>query len=217
MGPRAIRFGLLALMAALCLPGCILRDVDQNGTLVVAVVGDSNSISFAVNAWPEQLPARLPSGGAWRGPDLVTEPFDYANFAVPSTGVCNDGGTWGAVQLAQAQAAHADVILDAFGDLTGSHTAAEYIACHQAVVAAAAPLKVFIATTHHVCPPFEDTARNAVIDETNALIRASFPAQVIIDFDTGFDCAIHMWWDGVHLNQAGQDLRAERAVEALKR
>ena len=77
--------------------------------------------------------------------------------------------------------------------------------------------QLFVALVPAVHPPFPDpVAKNALIDQTNTLLRAAFPVDRIVDFHDGFTAELYAP-DGLHFNEAGQQKRAERAVEALKR
>jgi lysophospholipase L1-like esterase len=52
--------------------------------------------------------------------------------------------------------------------------------------------------------------------QTNALVRGAFDPEDVVDFDDGFGRDLFLP-DGVHLNDAGQRLRAQRAREKLSR
>jgi hypothetical protein len=71
---------------------------------------------------------------------------------------------------------------------------------------------VFVATT----PWRKEAALQPGYDELNRLLREAFPADRIVDFDSGFDDPA-LLMDTVHHNEAGQRKRGQRAYEAITR
>jgi lysophospholipase L1-like esterase len=124
---------------------------------------------------------------------------------------------WAIPQLEALRAAHLDVVIAAFGtnDLETLHETPKHIVgCYRRLVAAAAPARVLIATTPPMFPPRPDY--HIPIDVLNALLAVAFPPDQLVDFHTGFERDLFLP-DGLHLNDAGQRLRAERARAALLR
>jgi hypothetical protein len=62
-------------------------------------------------------------------------------------------------------------------------------------------------------PRFVPEGAEAFLAAVNAELIARFPAEFVIDFTTGF--GPELFADGIHLNDEGQVLRAERVIEAL--
>jgi lysophospholipase L1-like esterase len=216
------QLGLLACVA-LALAGC-LEDTDNDGIVRIACIGDSNTWSGwpgdGTDRWCQFLAALQPT--ILTVPDLIEKPTEFLSSSEPqgyTLSACYDPVLsqyygWGVQRVAEAKTQLADNILVALGtnDIRVLHrTPAEIIACLQAVVAAAAPLRTFIAT---IPPDHSATADPVTINQTNALIVTTFPASKVIDFSTGFGPE-YFDADGVHLNDAGQQLRALRAQAKL--
>lgn len=180
----------------------VFPDADGDGVYRLACLGDSNTARhWPMWTWCEQFAA------------LVADRYvTVSNLAVHGATVSSAPSPSRAdTQMDAALAAGVDAVLAAFGTndaLWGSAPAGirdAYLALEAR--ARADGLAFFVATTPPIigCP--QCTA------ETNALLRDAF-ADCLIDFDTGFT-ATYFIADGVHLNQAGQNLRALRAYEAL--
>jgi lysophospholipase L1-like esterase len=197
--------------------GCHVGDVDGDGTITVACVGDSNTLFWSEPRWCELLAERVPRlrTGLFR-----KLPTKFRNFAWGGMTVCphpRDDSPWGMRQLEAARAAHADVVIAAFGtnDVRALHRSAEEIVdCYRRLVDAAAPVPVVVALTPPTQPPEPDA--NPAIDEVNQRLRAAFPAGRLLDFHDGFGPELFDA-DGIHLNAGGQARRAALAAAWLTR
>jgi lysophospholipase L1-like esterase len=201
----------LGYLACVLFWSCLL-DVNRDGQFKLGVAGDSNNL---FQGWPIKAAALLPRAQVVNGHRLVDEPAIWEDAAQSGT-ACRDGG---AGQVPKLLRAGADVIFLAFGtnDLRGGQgqTPYEVLACYQGLVAQAAQdgVEVIVATTP---PVYGDgpaiAANNLLVDQLNMLVRAAFPH--VVEFHDGFTQEYFLP-DGVHVNDAGNDLRARRAIEAL--
>jgi lysophospholipase L1-like esterase len=123
-------------------------------------------------------------------------------------------------QLTLALAAHADVVVFAFGtndvrlSEQQSWTAAAIASrLHDlAAIAEQAHVTAFVAT---VPPNYADIGGDAMVVDVNRALRADAALTGrLIDFDSGFEPAYFVP-KNVHVNDAGQELRAARALIAL--
>lgn len=183
------------------------RDLDGDGVYRLGCVGDSNtSAQVGFLKWCEIIR------------DGLSDPdFAVINVAVngatvnPNLRFTSDAPMQMAAVLPQAP----DVVVLAFGtnDTFQGRTPQQihdaYVA--QEVTADAAGVPFYVATT----PPIIGCPNCGVIEQGNEMLRATFAGRVI-EFYTGFG-AEHFGSDRYHLNSAGQQLRAERALEVLGR
>ena len=198
--------------------GC-LSEVNHDGILTVACLGDSNTQrdwpTVGTVRWCENASALLTSSSVTENGTFKTEPVVWNNWGVGGATVCDPGivWSWGMTQLAQA--ATADVLILAFGtnDILRLHkTPAEIVACYQAVTTAAGVRSVFVALSPPVLGQYAGS--ESQIEAMNAAIVAAIPANHVIDFFSGMTPELYI--DELHLNDTGQALRAQRAVTALK-
>jgi lysophospholipase L1-like esterase len=153
-------------------------------------------------------------------PDGTAKPAIFLSSADPQSytlAACYDPTVspyygWGTQRVEQAKDQMADALLVALGtnDIRVlQRTPEQIVACLVDMSVAALPLRTFIATL----PPDFEFADQTVIQDTNQLIRDTFDAENILDFDSGF--TEDLFRDPVHLNDAGQLLRAQRARQKL--
>jgi|GEM_PF-5780560 len=181
----------------------VFADIDGDGIYRLGCLGDSNTARARfMLKWCELLHA------------ILQDPqFEIVNLAVNGATVTESPRPQAAAQMAEALAAGVDAVVLAFGtnDLFLGRSAVEVRDAYLALQsqAEAAGLAFYVATT----PP---TAHGPGLEvEVNQLLRDSL-APRLVDFDTGFGPE-HFVGDGFHFNQAGQYLRAERALEVLRR
>lgn len=215
------RIGLVLAVVMLGSSSCIW-DVNQDGTIVIACLGDSNTSYPFVGSYCETIAAAHPT-------------ITILNYAVAGTtagGGPPDGGVY---QVARAKAGDpakgkppADIVVLAFGtnDISGNGaiTASEMADRIDTLKSAAAALGMpaFVASIPprylaraQGAPCVPNPASTPVINAANALIQQRADPLWFIDFHTGFSCLAHFALDGVHINAAGQALRAERMAERL--
>jgi len=181
-------------------------DVNGDGAYVLGCLGDSNSAPHPMVRWCERLASaiadpdfrlvNLARSGATVNENLVSE---------------SDAST----QMTDVLGQVPDAVVLAFGtnDVFQGRTAADIVGAYerQKQTADAAGVAVYVATT----PPIRacTTPSCPVVLESNALLRERF-AGALLEFEAGFDAG-HFHDDGVHANEAGQTLRAERALAVL--
>lgn len=184
------------------------RDLDGDGVYRLGCVGDSNTSL---------------EGGLLRWCEIIRNGFFDPDFAVINVAV--SGATVNpnlrftsdaTMQMAEVLPQTPDAVVLAFGtnDVFQGRTPQQihdgYVA--QQATAAAAGVSFYVATTPPIlsCPNC-----STPIEQGNDLLRATFAGRVI-EFNTGFGPE-HFFDDRYHLNLAGQQLRAERALEVLGR
>lgn len=190
-----------------------LVDFDQDATMRIGCAGDSNTLG--PDAWCERAAPLMPVATVVKGAEVLVEPTQFVKRGFVGAPVCQGIGEAFAAMLVEQGA---DVVVAAFGTndlIAHGHTPAEVVDCYEATRDFLGQRQLFVALTPPVHPPFPDAAaHNLLIDELNALLRAAFPAERIVDFHDGFTPDLYAS-DGLHFNAAGQQKRAERAVEAL--
>lgn len=181
-------------------------DLNGDGVYRLGCLGDSNTSAVLGPRWCEMVHEAVG----------VAE-FEIVNVAqagatvTPSAGAGPDADA----QMATVLALEPDAVVLAFGTndrLLGRAPAAIHDAYRvQAANAAAAGVAFFVATT----PPLGGCVGVAcpLVFELNAMLHATFGAAVLEFFD-GFT-GQYMNRDGIHVNPAGQALRAERALAVL--
>lgn len=204
------------LLLLLCASGCLI-DYDTDGTTRIGCAGDSNTAG--TNSWCDRAQVLMPSFPVIKYPDIaVPEPLQFLKRAFIGYPACNNG----AVDLSTylVETLDADIVIVALGSndlIAFGYTPAEVVACIEAAETYLGDRQLFVALVPAVYAPYPNpAAKNALIDETNTLLRAAFPVDRIVDFHDGFTVDLYAS-DGLHFNEAGQQKRAERAVEALKR
>lgn len=187
-------------------PPVSFADVNGDGVYRLGCVGDSNTSAIHGPRWCELLQEALGVAG-----------FEIVNVAQVGATVTPSvrSRPEAASQMATVLALEPDAVALAFGtnDRMLGRTPAEIHDAYvvQAATAAAAGVAFFVATT----PPLggcvgEECPR---IFELNAMLHATFGATVL-EFFAGFT-GEHMHPDRIHVNAAGQALRAERALAVL--
>lgn len=187
-------------------------DVDGDGVWRLGCVGDSNTMVLPIRpAWCELLRDALDD------PDLeiVNVAVNGGTVVTPNVLFSSDATQ----QMAEVLPQRPDAVVLAFGtnDRFAGSTPQQIEAAYetQAAVAAAAGVAFYAATT----PPVGVCIGGGAglpclrIAEQNALLRAAFTTHVL-EFNDGFSTP-HFKDDRIHLNTAGQVLRAERALDVL--
>lgn len=184
-------------------PPVRFADVNGDGVFRLGCLGDSNTIG---HAWCEMLR------------DLIADPrFDVVNVAVSGATV-GPNVMWSsdaAEQLARVLPSGPDALVLAFGtnDRFHGRSAHDVVAAYVERVndAAALGLPAYVATT----PPMACFAATPCtkIEESNALLRATFAGDGVIEFFDGFGG--EHFKDNIHLNHEGQAMRAERAAAVI--
>lgn len=188
-------------------------DVDGDGVWRLGCVGDSNTMVLpgVRPGWCELLRDTLGD------PDLeiVNVAVQGATVVTPNVLFSSDATQ----QMAAALSEKPDAVVLAFGtnDRFAGSTPQQIEAAYeaQADVAAAAGVAYYVATT----PPLGGCIGGGAgvpclqIAEQNELLRAAF-APNVLEFEDGFSTP-HFFDDRIHLNAAGQALRAERALDVL--
>ncbi|HEV7734858.1 MAG TPA: SGNH/GDSL hydrolase family protein [Candidatus Binatia bacterium] len=207
----AIRLLALALAVTACGPPAGVRDVDGDGRIVVACLGDSNTET----RWPPPHTPKWCEFAAERVPA-----WTFTNHAVGGATVTrpNDQRSFADAQLdAAGAAAPADAVVLAFGtnDVRSGRSTADIVAAYRAVVARveATGAIAFVALAPPSYPPEPDHA--AALAALNAALRGAFPPDRLVDFDGGMT-RLDFEADGLHPNAAGQHERAVAALRALR-
>ena len=210
------RFGALglvvfALATAPSVPTVV--DVNGDGVLTVACLGDSNT----QDGWPTTDTVRWCTRAArerseWR----------WRNVGLGGATLCDtlpDNEKWTQLWTARGQLAQvpeADVVVLAFGtnDIKGwGLQATQLVDCAFALRTAAWPRPVYLALVPPMVGPFAKFEPKVRL--VNALFGQSFPASNLVDFFTGFGRDL-LEKDGEHLNDAGQALRTRRVLDVLR-
>lgn len=187
------------------LPPVRFRDANGDGVFRLACLGDSNTVQIPIaEKWCERLAK------------LVADPrFEVVNLGWGGATVCPNlaFASTGEKQLAAALELQVDAVVMAFGtnDRLQGRTPAEIVEAYSAL-ADAAGVEVFVATT----PPMGGCSGAGCgrIVEANALLEARFPGRTV-DFFSGFTDEHFRLPDRIHMNEAGQALRAERALAVI--
>lgn len=193
------------------LPPVMFPDVNHDGVYRLGCVGDSNTASPTPNVrkWCEMLA------------DAIGEPdFEIVNVAVAGATVTPNlrFDSDATQQMAEVLALEPDAIVLAFGtnDFLQQRSVDEIVDAYvvQSETAAAAGVAFFVGAT----PPMGGCSGTGCgqIYELNQRLAEVFPGHVA-DFFSGFIDADYRVPDRIHLNDAGQALRAERALEVLTR
>jgi lysophospholipase L1-like esterase len=207
---RAVRMAA-TLAFALALAGCS-RCPDVATSKVVACLGDSNTHQPAQTGWCEIL-AQESEGSSLR----------FLNYGFPGAAAVPppprfpilDASYW--LDRALALAPPAVVIL-AYGtnDLRYEMSPQQVLEGYRELKQRAekAGARVLIALTPPMAP--KKTDKSAEVVQLNDLLRATFPPQDLVDFNTGFDVKTDLTPDGLHFTESGHRKRAEAVRRALK-
>jgi hypothetical protein len=210
----------VAVMVALLVAGCRVRvrDVNGDGTIRVACLGDSNTRNDDAPSWCTDLAAQFPR---WNVVNFGW-PGTFADNSTWADGTCAAGldGLVPACSrywIEQALAAKPDVAVLAWGTNDALHEtdpvrAVDSLAQDYDELRSAG-VRVWVATVPYVnSPPFAYTA--PYVREMNDRIWASFPADRVIDFNAIVQPNV-MPWFGLHFDDERQRRRAELVAAAL--
>jgi lysophospholipase L1-like esterase len=200
---------LLLVFAIACSRPAVVRDVNGDGRVVIACLGDSNTES----RWPPPYTPKWCEIAAETMPD-----WTFVNHAVGGATVTQrpDDHSFADRQLDGALADAPDAVVLAFGtnDVRAGRSTPEIVAAYRAAVArvTARGALAFVAGAPPLFPPEPEHAE--ALAALNAALRAEF-ADRLIDFasDMGRD---DFEPDGVHPNAAGQRKRATAALHVLR-
>jgi len=189
-------------------------DSNGDGTFKLGCLGDSNTFPNLTES-PESFCGRV-RARVWH-PFFVTR-----NTGVLGAQIANAGPGHGPDQLLGViEAVDVDAVILAFGtnDLSqGGKTPHQTLEAYlnEMSIAAAAGIDSYVALTPPIFrtnPPSDEV--NSKIDQLNALIQATVPAERVIDFRTGFRPNVHYADDGVHMIGPGHALRGDRAYAKI--
>ena len=190
-----------------------LVDTDGDGTLRIGCDGDSNSMTNrGLVRWCERAATMLPQAAVTRAGGQVVEPVQWLNASIVGWFACDRSAH--ALQLAKQGA---DIVISALGtnDIRTTIPPDEVLRCLLATKAAVAPRQYYVALIPPIYSPDSDAdALKGAINQLNTMIRQTF-GEYVIDFHDGFTTEMFDDPRGVHLNDAGQTLRAKRAIDAL--
>jgi lysophospholipase L1-like esterase len=187
-------------------PPVAFADANGDGVYRLGCVGDSNTSAIHGPRWCELLEDAIGVAA-----------FEIVNVAQVGATVTPAvrSGPDAAAQMATVLTFEPDAVVLAFGT-NDRMLGRSPVEIHDAYVveaarAAEAGVAFFVATT----PPLGGCVGEACprIFELNALLRATF-GSAVLEFFTGFT-GEHMHPDRIHVNAAGQALRAERALAVL--
>ncbi len=184
----------------------IFGDINGDGVYRLGCVGDSNTAAPlpAFPSWCEMLENQIAD------PDfqIVNVAVSGATVVIPNLHSTSDA----VLQMEEVLGFEPDAVALAFGtnDILQERTPDQILDAYlaQADMAASRGVTVFVATT----PPLGPLSYFLIIP-LNAALREMFPSQVL-EFSDGFTNE-YFKPDGIHLSQAGQALRADRALDVL--
>ena len=226
-----MRHGLWLIL--LCLAAGCLPDADGDGVVRIACLGDSNTQSGWPDAsytrWCERAAPLETQNGA--PPQVPLRPVTWTNYGIGGADVCDHSGVawaWGPYQLQEALADHADVVVAAFGTNVYGLSVDDEVACYLALQnAMPANTAFYVALTPPAYVPdgqggyVEDPGASAL----NTALRAAFPANRLVDFYTAMPQSLYTGDPAlmpfntpnlIHLDNDGQQLRAQRAVAVVQ-
>jgi lysophospholipase L1-like esterase len=201
----------LAVAIVACRTTRGVRDMNGDGRIVVACLGDSNTETH----WP------TPNSPKWcEFAAAQITGWTFTNHAVGGSTVTRPATprSWAEPQLEAALAADApDAVVLAFGtnDVRAGRSTAEIIDAYRAAVGRveSSGILAFVALAPPSFPPEPDHADT--LAALNAALRGTFPASQIIDFHAGMT-GNDFGPDGLHPNDAGQHKRAAAAMRVLR-
>ena len=200
---------VVAAVAVACTSSSGVHDVNGDGHVVVACLGDSNTDA----RWP---PPHTPK---WCELAAEATGWTFANHAVSGTTVTMPAApaTWAGPQLDEALADAPDAVVLAFGtnDVRTGRSTAEIVAAYRDAVRRvdAAGAMAFVALAPPLFPPEAEHAEE--LAALNAALRSAFPPGRLIDFASGMTRADYEP-DGIHPNADGQHKRAAAALRVLR-
>ena len=216
-----LRVSAFATRAAAEISACLggpVTDRSGDGSKVVVWFGDSNSVpdsgpGVLYWSWCQQIMGLVPAD--WE--IVCKDPFVIGLATVIPTRDWLDALD----QVGEAlERVEFDAAVLAYGtvDVLRLATPQEIVAAYQNVagVLCNAGKTVYIATTPYFWPP--EYLGNVVADAVNAALAAALPSIALIDVTTGFGINDYIGgdpFDGIHFNETGQTLRAQRAAERL--
>jgi len=217
-----------------------LRDRDGDGVLRIACLGDSNScIGDPFACGPVQSLCSLLQELSPRIATLDGEvlPAEFVSYAWAGTTVCENPKSRGhlgarpqyTVSRDRVDPGPADAAVIAFG--TNDYgvlrkSPAEIARCYRELVNEADRdgIPVWVGFTPPVAawtsfkPEYLAALalRNRHAEETNQLLRRTFPVHLLVDFSSNFgDLELFLDNDPLHFNNVGQRMRAERVLDAV--
>jgi hypothetical protein len=210
-----------------CPTDATITDRDGDGSYRLTAIGDSNTVPEADyrsrTSWVDwfQTMNLLPQVQALKNGVETLENVVWTNGAVRGWSCVSTllGSNDGLVWIGSSYDNHADGVVVAAGtnDLEGFNaTPQDVVNCYLGMQSAAEMdgLDFFVATTPPVYPPYPDADTwNELTSQLNALVRLTFDAKIVIDFDTGFTPDMYLsTGNGRHLNDIGEQLRAQRVA-----
>lgn len=186
-------------------------DANGDGVWRLACLGDSNTEPFPPfrpRKWCEYL-EEVPD-------DALFQTINISHGGATANPQTRDP-TWedAFLHTAMATQAGADAIISAYGtnDLLQGYSPTEYVEAHRMheATAAAGGIPTYFAAT---VPIIGTNPAQTWPRQVNDLLRIEFAGRTA-EFFEGFQFDEHHL-DGLHLNDAGQRLRADRAWEAVK-
>ncbi len=185
-------------------------DANGDGLWRIGCLGDSNTVAtfFRPEKWCEFL-EEIVDDSRYQVVNLGT-----AGATVnPQRRLPNSTDAFGHMELAVRESLDAVVLAYGTNDLLQGYTPSEIVEAyllHEATAAEHGIDQYFVATVPRGGPPGSSPRRPNV----NQRIQSAFPGRVI-EFFRGFSFSLH-YIDRVHLNAAGQRLRAKRAYPQLR-
>jgi lysophospholipase L1-like esterase len=199
----------LAVAAVACASSSGVHDVNGDGRVIVACLGDSNTDA----RWP---PPHTPK---WCEFAAEATGWTFANHAVSGTTVTMPAAParWAGPQLDEALADAPDAVVLAFGtnDVRTGRSTAEIVAAYRDAVRRvdATGAMAFVALSPPLFPPEPQHAEQ--LAALNAALRGAFARDLLIDFASGMTRADYEP-DGIHPNADGQHKRAAAALRVLR-
>lgn len=202
-----------AAAAAGCHRPCDAWDRDGDGTIRLAVLGDSNSYALIPGIWSVQVrhALRKSDPGRW-------SPKNFARLGACITENDRSVKHGGRFQVGLALAARPpiEVALLAFGtnDFAHGRTPEEIVAAYREAKTRieAAGARVILATTPPCWAPRCDRDE---IARLNGMLAQTFPDVPLVDFSS-WVTPEDLRADGVHFTPAGQTKRAAAALAVLR-
>lgn len=190
----------LGVLGCLFLSSCVATDVDGDGYIRIYCLGDSNTKAdwplVGVHRWCEYAAALRPTAG-------MGLPAIWTNVSIIG------GSAWlsGTIETQAALDGHADVVVLALGtnDAGIGRTVTDVVTDLQ-TMHNAQPAGVLVLVG--LLPPITG-AHPVDVTPYNAAIKAAFPYNWV-DFYTNMTTT-----DGVHVDDVGQHLRAQKVVEKI--
>lgn len=191
----------------------VFGDVNGDGIYRLGCVGDSNTSPFqspSVVRWCEALRARFADSTF----EIVNVAVSGATVVAPNLYPSVDSTAYMQMDLVLTKGVDAVVLAFGTNDFFQGRSPAMIVDAYldQAEAARVAGVEFFVATTPPTTGCFTRGCPNILA--TNDALHATFDAAHVVEFYDGFT-AEHIKSDNIHLNDAGQTLRMERAFSVL--